>query len=155
MELDKTDKAILNIIQGNARISHKEISEKLYLTRTPIFERIKKMERAGIISKYITLLNPKKINRDLQVFCFVTIAKHGLNYVNDFQNQVAKFKVVMECFHVAGNFDFLMKVMVKDVNEYQQFVLTELSTIKNISHVQSSFVLGELKHELAFEFGDS
>ena len=148
--IDKTDKQILNILQDNAKATHKEIAEKLYLTRTPVFDRIKKLERRGIIKKYVTLLNPRKIERGLTVLCFVSLKEHGMGPVGEFRNEIQKNHKVMECYHVAGNFDFLLKVMIKDVDEYQTFVLKELSEVKNISKVESSFVLGELKHELKF-----
>lgn len=150
VDLDKIDKQLLNLLQDNAKITHKEIADKLYLTRTPIFDRIKKLERRGVIQSYITLLNPKKVNRGLGVLCFISLKEHGLEAVNDFQKAVESNTKVMECFHVAGNFDFLLKVMVKDMEEYQYFVLNELSSIENITHVQSSFVLGELKKESKF-----
>lgn len=149
--IDHIDKQILNILQDNSKATHKEISEKLYLTRTPVFDRIKKLERKGIIRKYITLLNPKKIDRGLTVLCFISIKEHGIKPVTEFQREIQSNSKVMECYHVAGNFDFLLKVVVKDVDEYQNFVLKDLSSIKNISHVQSSFVLGELKYQLKFE----
>lgn len=151
MELDDTDREILNMLQEDAKITHREISKKLYLTRTPIYERIRKMERAGVISKYVTLLNPNKIGKGLQAFCFVSLSKHGLQQVEEFQNQIKQFDPVMECFHIAGSFDFLMKVRVRDMDEYEHFVLKDLSGIKNIAHVQSSFVLGELKYELGYD----
>ncbi len=149
--IDKVDKQILNMLQENSKATNKEIAEKLYLTRTPIFDRIKKLERRGIIRKYIALLNPKKIDRGLTVLCFISLKEHGIEPVADFKKEIQKNNRVMECYHVAGNFDFFLKVMVKDVDEYQNFVLKDLSSIKNISHVQSSFVLGELKYQLKFD----
>lgn len=151
MELDKTDREILNILQEDAKISHREISDKLFLTRTPVFERIKKMERSKVIKKYMALVNPEKIGKGLQAFCFVSLSKHGLEEVEEFRNQIDGFHQVMECFHIAGNFDFLMKVRVKDMEEYENFVLKSLSRIRNIGHVQSSFVLGELKYNLSYK----
>ena len=148
--LDKTDKLLLNLLQDNAKITHKEIADKLHLTRTPIFDRIKKLERRGVIQKYITLLNPRKVNRRISVLSFISLKEHGMEAVNDFQKAVESNTKVMECYHVGGNFDFFLKVMVKDIEEYQFFVLKELSAIQNITHVQSSFVLAELKKEHKF-----
>ncbi|MCG8699760.1 MAG: Lrp/AsnC family transcriptional regulator [Bacteroidales bacterium] len=153
-ELDKTDLAILNLIQDNAKIPHKEIAEQLHLTRTPIFDRIRKMERSGIILKYITLLNPKKINRGLTVLCQISLTRHGKQHVDEFQKKINEFPQVMECYHIAGNFDFFLKVAVKDIDQYQQFALKELSTIPNISNIQSSFVMGKLKHTYSYDLRD-
>lgn len=149
--IDEIDKKILNILQENSKITHKEIAEKLYLTRTPIFDRIRKLERKGVINKYVALLNPDKIDKGLKVLCFISLKEHGLEPVKQFQKEIEKKSCVMECFHIAGNYDFFLKVMVKDVEEYQKFVLNDLSEIKNISQVNSSFVLGELKYELKHE----
>lgn len=150
-KIDKVDRQILNLLQENSKITHKEIAEKLYLTRTPVFDRIKKLERRGIISKYVALLNPKKIERGLTVLSFISLKVHGIEPVALFQKEILKNPRVMECYHIAGNFDFFLKVVVKDVEEYQSFVLKELSEVKNISQVQSSFVLGELKYQLNFD----
>lgn len=154
VQLDNIDKTILALLQEDAKMSHKEISNKIFLTRTPVFDRIKKMERRGIISKYITLLNPKKIDKGLMVFCFASITKHGIQFVNEFQQEITRLKPVMECYHIAGNFDFIMKVVVKDIDEYQNFVLKGLSNIRNISNIQSSFILGELKYTLSYDLAE-
>lgn len=150
-KIDDIDKKILNILQDNSKITHKEIADKLYLSRTPVFDRIRKLERKGIIKKYLTLLNPAKIDKNLKVLCFVSLKVHGLEAVNQFQREIDKKDCVMECFHIAGNYDFYLKVIVKDIEEYQKFVLNDLSGVKNISHVNSSFVLGELKYKLKFD----
>ncbi|TKG90769.1 Lrp/AsnC family transcriptional regulator [Puteibacter caeruleilacunae] len=149
--IDQIDRKILNILQDNAKITHREIAEKLHLTRTPIFDRVRKLERRGIIKKYLTLLNPKKVGRDLMVLCFVTLKQHGDENVIRFKEEIIRNPKVMECYHVAGNFDFFLKVMVKDVDEYYLFVVNELAIVQNVIQVQSSFVLKEIKYQLNFE----
>jgi Lrp/AsnC family transcriptional regulator, leucine-responsive regulatory protein len=149
--LDEIDIGILSLLQDNAKISHKEIAERLNLSRTPIFERIRKLERRGIIQRYITLLDRKKIERNLMVLCFVSLKEHGLGPVTAFQKTIEKYDQVMECYHIAGAYDFFLKVLVNTIDEYQDFVLKKLSNIQNISNVQSSFVLGELKFKLKFD----
>jgi len=99
----------------------------------------------------VALLNQKKIDKGLTVLSFISLKEHGIEPVAQFQKEIQKNARVMECYHIAGNFDFFLKVVVQDVDEYQSFVLKELSEIKNISHVQSSFVLGELKYQLNFD----
>jgi DNA-binding Lrp family transcriptional regulator len=149
--MDSIDKKILNILQDNAKITNKEIGEKLFLSRTPIYDRIRKLERKGIIRKYITLLNPKKVGKGLTVFCFVSLKHHSPEFTASFKEEIDNNSKVLECYHVAGNHDFFLKVMVKDVEEYYSFVSTELATIDNIAQVQSSFVLKELKYELKID----
>ncbi len=151
VNIDQTDRQILNILQKNSKLTHREIAGQLHVTKTPVFDRIKKLERKGIIKRYVALLNPKKIEKGLTVLCFITLEEHGMGPVDQFRKEIEKNPKVMECYHIAGNYDFFLKVMVKDVDEYQSFVLRDLSEIKNISHVQSSFVLGELKYKLDFE----
>lgn len=153
--MDKIDLKILMLLQENAKITHKEIAEKLNLSRTPIFDRIKKMERKGIIQQYVTVLNRKKIDKDLIVLCSVSLKEHGIEPVSEFQTAVNNFSQVMECYHVGGNYDFFLKVIVSDVNEYQTFVLHNLSQIKNIANVQSAFVIGELKYNLSYDLNEA
>ncbi len=149
--IDKTDLKILTLLQENAKISHKEIAEKLNLSRTPIFERIRKLERRGFIQRYVTILNRKKIRRNLIVLCSVSIKEHGIEPVSEFQDAINTFSEVMECYHIGGNYDFFLKVIVNDVDEYQTFVLKKLSQIKNIANVQSAFVIGEMKYSLSYK----
>lgn len=149
--IDEIDLKILSIIQENAKATHKEIAEKLHLSRTPIFDRIRKLERKGIIDKYVTILNRKKINKSLIVFCSVSLKEHGMEWVSEFQKTISDYNQVMECYHIAGNHDFFLKVVVDNVDEYQHFVLKKLSQIKNITNVQSAFVMGELKYNLSYD----
>lgn len=149
--IDETDLKILSILQENAKISHKDIAEKLHLSRTPIFERIKKLERRGIIQKYVTILNRKKINKNLIVLCSISLREHGSEHVSAFQKAVLDFTEVMECYHIGGNYDFFLKVIVNNIDEYQTFVLKKLSQIRNIANVQSAFVIGEMKYKLSYE----
>ena len=152
--MDNIDKKILNILQDNAKITNREIGEKLFLSRTPIFDRIRKMERKGIIKKYITLLDPRKVGRGLTVFCFVSLKHHSPNFTALFKKEIDINPKVSECYHIAGNHDFFLKVMVKDVEEYYNFVSKELAIIDNIAQVQSSFVLKELKYELSIDLSE-
>ncbi len=152
--MDNIDKKILNILQENAKISNREIGEKLFLSRTPIFDRIRKMERKGIIKKYITLLDPRKVGRSLTVFCFVSLKHQSPDLTALFIKQIDINSKVSECYQIAGNHDFFLKVMVKDVEEYYNFVSKELAIIDNIAQIQSSFVLKELKYELSMDLSE-
>ncbi|UOB18163.1 Lrp/AsnC family transcriptional regulator [Abyssalbus ytuae] len=149
--LDSTDKKILNILQNEGRITTKALAERLNLTTTPVFERIKRLEKNGIISKYAGILNEKLIDRKLTVFISISIKDHARTYVENFLKEMESIPEVMEVYHIAGNYDFLVKVMMKDMEAYQKFVLNRLSVINNIDHVQSSFVLTKNKYTTAFE----
>ena len=125
------------------------MAEQLGLTSTPVFERIKKMENSGIISKYVALLDQKKVDRNLIVFISISLKNHARSYLENFIAKINDYPEIMECYHIAGNFDFLLKAQLKDMEAYQQFILSKLSVDNNIAQVQSSFVLSKNKYSTA------
>jgi Lrp/AsnC family leucine-responsive transcriptional regulator len=147
--MDAIDKRILMVLQNDAKANIKIIAEKSGLSVSPTFARIKKLEQLGYIKKYVALLDEVKIGKSIQVFCQVTLSIHSKEVIDNFKKQIAKLHDVMGCYHVSGNYDFLLKVAVKDMNEYQQFAVEKLSVIEGISNVQSTFVLEEIKNEVA------
>ncbi|MDC9723033.1 MAG: Lrp/AsnC family transcriptional regulator [Urechidicola sp.] len=146
--LDQTDKNILKLLQSNGKITIKELASKLNLTATPIFERIKRLESEGYISSYKAILNRKKIGLQLVAFCNISLKSHETNYIAKFEKDILQFDEVIECYHIAGMFDYLIKVMVLDMDEYQHFVAKKLASIENLGQVQSAFVMTEVKSEL-------
>lgn len=144
--LDTTDLKILNLLQEDGRLTIKKISEILNLSTTPIFERIKKLEKEGYIKKYVALLNDRKMGLKQTVFIHLTLKEHSRSYIEKFANDVKEFPEVMECYRITGNFDFLLKVLVKDIESYENFILTKLSLISNLGHVQSHIALSESKN---------
>jgi len=149
-QFDEIDMKLLNLIQDNSRITIKNLSEKLFLSTTPIYERIKKLEKAGLIKQYITLLDPNKIDRKLVVFISINLTSHTKEVVEGFEEAVDKLDEVSECYYVSGNFDFLLKVYCKDMEAYHDFLTDKLSVIDNISQFYSSFVLTNSK--LSYKF---
>jgi Lrp/AsnC family transcriptional regulator, leucine-responsive regulatory protein len=147
--MDAIDKRILMVLQNDAKANIKIIAEKSGLSVSPTFARIKKLEQLGYIKKYVALLDEVKIGKSIQVFCQVTLSIHSKEVIDNFKNKIAKLHDVMGCYHVSGNYDFLLKIAVKDMNEYQQFAVEKLSIIEGISNVQSTFVLEEIKNEVA------
>ena len=147
--MDAIDKRILMVLQNDAKANIKIIAEKSGLSVSPTFARIKKLEQLGYIKKYVALLDEVKIGKSIQVFCQVTLSIHSKEVIDNFKKQIAKLNDVMGCYHVSGNYDFLLKIAVKDMNEYQQFAVEKLSVIEGISNVQSTFVLEEIKNEVA------
>ncbi len=150
MKLDKKDWEILKHLQKNARFTVKEIADQVHLSTTPVHERIKRLETAGIIRQYATLLDASKINKSLTVFCYVSLKEHGKNAGSQFINTINNLPQVLECFSISGEFDFLMKVLCEDMNAYYDFHVNHLSEIKNVGRVQSVFVMGVIKdtHEI-------
>ncbi|WP_298540770.1 Lrp/AsnC family transcriptional regulator [uncultured Aquimarina sp.] len=143
--MDKIDRSILNLLQKNGKITIKEIAERLSLTTTPIFERVKKLEREGYIKSYKAILDRKKAGLQLMVFCNVTLNLHQTDYLKKFEKDIQQFPEVVECYHVAGMFDYLIKIYAQDMERYQHFLSNKLASLENISKVQSSFVMTEVK----------
>ncbi|HRN73366.1 MAG TPA: Lrp/AsnC family transcriptional regulator [Ginsengibacter sp.] len=150
--LDEKDLAILSILEKNARFTIKEIAEKVNLSTTPVHERIKRMEEAGIIKQYIALLDASKLNKSLTVICYVSLKEHGKKAGSHFINAIQNMPEVAECFSISGEFDFLLKVICEDMNSYYDFHVNTLSEIENVGHVQSVFVMGVIKdsHRLVY-----
>ncbi|MTI31340.1 Lrp/AsnC family transcriptional regulator [Cytophagales bacterium RKSG123] len=149
--MDEIDKKILMQLQLNAKQNTKEIADKVGLSVSPTYERIKKLEQQNYIKGYVALLNGTKIEKSIIVFCQISLAKHSKELMDNFRKEIGSLPEVMGCYHVSGNYDFLLKVAVSDMNEYQKFAVDKLSVIKELSNVQSSFVLEELKNDTVYE----
>lgn len=143
--LDKTDLSILKLLQQNARATIKEISEKVHLSTTPVHERIKRMEESGVIKQYVTLLNASKVGKGLMVICYVSLRQHSKNAGEKFIKGILEMTEVLECLTISGEFDFMLKVVVSDMDEYYNFHVNKLSNIENVGNVQSVFVMGVVK----------
>lgn len=144
-ELDQKDLAILKLLQHNARITVKEISEKVNLSTTPVFERIRWMEKSGVIKQYATLVDPAKLNRRLVVIVYVSLKQHNKTAGSKFVKAINDMNEVLECYSISGEFDFMLKVVVEDMNAYYDFHVNRLSELENIGNVQSIFVMGVVK----------
>ena len=144
--MDKTDIKILNLLQKNARLTFKEIADKINLTQTPVFDRIKRLENNGVISKYVTILDRKKVGTSLTVFNQVTMIKQTLEISQKFDEAIAKLPEVVECHFVSGGFDYLLKIIVPDMDTYHKFHQLKLSTIPGVSLINSYFVMSEVKN---------
>lgn len=148
--LDKTDRKILEALQADARLNTKEIAHRVGLSVTPTYERLKKIEKSGVIKSYVTLLHVGKAGKTLVAFCNVSLQLHSQPLIKKFETAIAKMEEVMECYHVAGTYDYLLKVVVNDMRSYQNFLTNKLAAIENIGQVHSSFVMTEIKHTTAF-----
>ena len=153
VSLDKKDMAILKLLQENARVTVKEISQKIHLSTTPVHERIKRMEESGVIKQYVTLLDHSKVKKGLIVICYVSLKEHSKNAGNKFIKTIHELNEVTECYNISGEFDFMLKVICEDMNGYYDFHVNKLSQIENMGHVQSIFVMGVIKqtHQLVHE----
>lgn len=147
--IDVIDLAILNQLQNNSNINIKELASRINLTPTPVYERIKRLERDGYIMKYVALLDKQKLKRGMTVFCNVRLKEHAKNVGANFVKDIVALPEIIECYNIAGDYDFMLKILVADMASYQDFVMHKLSTIENIGNTNSIFVMGEIKHSTA------
>lgn len=147
---DELDKSILKLLQENARITVKEISEKIHLSTTPVHERIKKLEQNGVIKQYAALLDGNKVRKGLSVFSYISLKQHSKTAGAQFIKSIMQMPEVLECFTISGEFDFMLKVVAEDMNAYYDFHVNKLGQIENLGHQQSVFVMGTIKdtHEM-------
>lgn len=150
--LDAKDLSILQLLQQNARMTVKEIADKIHLSTTPVHERIKRLEANGVIKQYATLLDHTKVNRSLIAICYVSLKEHNRTAGTKFVKAILQMPEVVECYTISGEFDFMLKVMCADMNTYHDFHVNKLSNIENMGHVQSIFVMGVIKqtHQLVW-----
>ena len=150
--LDQLDKKLLFLLQTDTKKTTKELSLKLNLSVTAVYERIKKMEREGIISNYVAILNRNKIDKSFVVFCHIKLVQHSREFLTKFESEVVQLDEVLECFHVSGDYDYILKILVKDMEEYREFMVTKLTTLQHIGSTHSTFMIGEVKNTTAFKF---
>ena len=150
--LDTKDLFILRLLQQNARVTVKEISEKMHLSTTPVHERIKRMEEAGVIKQYATLVDHTKVKKNLMAICYVSLKEHNKTAGSKFIKAILDMNEVTECYNISGEFDFMLKVMVENMDAYYDFHVNKLSQVENMGQLQSVFVMGIIKqtHQLVY-----
>lgn len=139
--LDKVDIQILSILQKDSNRTTKSIAEELGMTTSPVFERIKKLEQQGYIKKYVAVLDNKKIGLKQTIFMGITLQGHTRSYLEKFVAQINNFPEVIECHRVSGNFDYLLKLIVEDIEAYEHFVISKLTLLPYLGNVQSLIAL--------------
>lgn len=144
--LDKLDRAILMLLQTDAQLTMQEIGQRINLSKTPVHERIKRLEREGYIEKYVTLVDKKKLGNSLIVYCQVTLDRQTRDAFVIFDAVIAELPEILECSRVSGAFDYLLKIIVRDMSAYNRFYQEQFSVIPGILHISSFFVMEEIKH---------
>ena len=150
MKPDAIDKRLLALLQRDSRQTTKQLSLQLNLSPTAVYERIKKLEREGLIAKYVALLDKNKIGSGFIVFCHIKLVQHSRDFLTRFEKQVTALDEVLECFHVSGDYDYILKVAVKDMESYREFMVTKLTTLDHIVSTHSTFMISEVKNTTAF-----
>jgi Lrp/AsnC family leucine-responsive transcriptional regulator len=143
--LDETDLQILKTLQKNAKLTTKELADAVHLTPTPVFERQKRLEKKGYIKKYVAILDPEKLGQGLQVYCKVKLKQINHEIADAFVRRIQRIPEVTECYNTSGAYDYLLKVRARDMKQYQEFILNKLGEIENLSSIESTFVMSEVK----------
>ncbi len=149
MKFDAIDNSLLELLQDDCKQTNKELSNKLMLSVTAVYERIKKLEKAEVIKKYVALVNKEKINKSFVVFCSIKLVQHTKDYVIKFEREVAKLNEVVECYHISGDYDYLLKILVEDMEAYREFMVKKLTSIDHIGSTHSAFMINEVKYTTA------
>ena len=151
-KLDKTDLQLLRVLQQNARMTTKELAHEVNLLTTPVFERLKRLERDGIIKKYIAILDAEKLNQGFTVFCQVKLKQMNRDIAQSFVDVIKDIPEVSECYNISGNYDYLLKVHATDMRAYQSFVINTLGGIESLGSIESTFVMDEIKQSYGLYF---
>lgn len=150
IKLDAIDRKILSILQENGRITNAELAGRVGISPPATLERVRRLERNGIIRRYVALVDPQKLGHGVMALVAVTLAVHQLSSVDDFMQRIRELPEVLECYHITGEEDFLLKVYASDIEAYEGFVLQKLSRIPGINKIKTSFVLSTVKYQTAY-----
>ncbi|WP_372756569.1 Lrp/AsnC family transcriptional regulator [Mariniflexile sp.] len=152
MIFDEVDKRLLEYLQLDSKQTNKELSNKLNLSVTAVYERIKKLEKEGFIDKYVALVNKQQVDKAFVAFCHIKLIQHTQDYVVKFEKEVTALTEVLECYHISGDCDYLLKILTKDMVAFREFLVNKLTSISHIGSTQSMFVINEVKHTTAIKF---
>ena len=153
MELDQVDRQLLKLLQTNCKQTTKQYADQLQLSKTAVYERIRRLERNGAITRYVALVDRAKLKRDFTVLCHVRLVQHTKDNVLEFEREVLKLEEVSECYHVGGDYDYILKIDMADMKAYREFMVTKLTAIGTIGNTQSSFVIKEVKNSPTLHIG--
>lgn len=148
--IDDIDRIILKELQQNAKITTKELAALLNLTISPVYERIKRLENLGYVKQYVAVLDKNLLSQPFTTYCQVSMRYHNEAFIDKFEQEIQNLEEVQECYHIAGQIDFLLKINVRSIDEYHNFIRYKLSKISNIGVLNSAFVLKEIKHTHAY-----
>jgi Lrp/AsnC family transcriptional regulator, leucine-responsive regulatory protein len=147
LKIDTTDRKLLMLLQRDSNQTIKQLAAQLNLTPTPVHERIKRLEKNGIIERYRAEIDAKKLGKSLMVLSHVSLQEHSKSLLHSFEEKIRALPEVIECYHVSGEHDYLLKVIIPDMQGYREFLTEKLAKIKNIGNVHSSFVVEAVKND--------
>ena len=146
MKLDQIDLKLIEFLQKNCKQTTKELADQLDLSTTAVYERVKKLEKQNIITDYVAIINKDKINRSFMVISHIKIKSHSKDAILKFEKKVNQIPEVLECFHVSGEYDYILKISVQDMEAYREFMLSKLTTMEEVQSTHSMFVIKEVKN---------
>ncbi|RRO24501.1 Lrp/AsnC family transcriptional regulator [Flavobacteriaceae bacterium 14752] len=149
MKIDDRDKQILSLLQTDANQTTKQIAAKIKLSQTAVYERIKRLERAQLITGYVALLDLDKVDKAFTAFCMVKLVNHTKKSLEHFEKDILTLNEITECYHISGEYDYLLKINVKNIKAYRQFMVDKLTSIPFISSTQSAFNINTVKYSTA------
>ncbi|GAA3583081.1 Lrp/AsnC family transcriptional regulator [Gibbsiella greigii] len=148
-KLDKTDINILNKLQENAKITHAELAKAVNLSTTPCFNRVKALEELGLFRQQVTLLSPERLGLRVNVFIHVSLDRQREEALQRFEQAIAERPEVMECYLMSGDADYLLRVLVNNINEIESFIINHLTRIPGVANIRSSFALKQVRYKTA------
>jgi len=147
MKLDETDKKILDRLQTDANITNSQLASEFNISPAGMLERVKRLENSGIIRRYVALVDPEKAGKGMLAFTSVSLSVHQLNSLENFKEEIQKLSEVLECYYVAGEEDFILKIALKDMREYENFLMHKLTKFEGVSKIKTTFVLSSVKFD--------
>ena len=147
--LDRTDILILRELQKDAKLTTKELAARVNLSPSPVFERQKRLEKEGYIKRYIAVVDPIKAGNGIMVLCNVRLKHHSKEFSRQFTSVIADIDEVVECFNTSGEYDYMLKIYARNMQDYQNFVLGTLGDLDCIGSLHSIFVIGEVKNTIS------
>jgi len=155
-ELDAIDRRILAMLQHGARITNAELADRCHLSPSPCWRRVQVLEGSGVISRYVALLDPRKVGLPVSVFVEVSLSSQTEALLEPFETAIVKRPEVMECYQMTGSFDYLLRVVVPDLDAYETFLRSHLTRVPGVASIRSSFALRAIKYrtELPLEHLD-
>jgi len=141
-KLDTVDARILRLLQDDGRVTNADLAREVGLSPPSMLQRVRKLEQAGYVNRYTAILNHEALGYSLIVMAMISLALHQEKPIEKFQAAIRDVPEVLECLHVSGDYDFLLKIVARDMHDYERIVREQLSTIKGVGKIHSSFVLG-------------
>jgi Lrp/AsnC family transcriptional regulator, leucine-responsive regulatory protein len=147
--LDAIDRKILALLQEDARLANVELADKVGLSPSPCLRRVRELETAGVIRRYVTLLDPAAVGLPVSVFVNVTLERQVEQALERFETVILKRPEVMECYLMTGDADYLLRVVIADLSAYERFLIEHLTRVPGVASIKSSFALKQVKYRTA------